>query len=235
MGKKRKYRLVAGQRSANWRTGIEEYDGNSRDTALNFITLKDLKEAARLAGLISYQVYINDRYGYGRDPVYETPDVVTFHQSKEEEKNQFNKDQEKKVKLINQLPKKMEIEGLNIRSRKDLKVYIVHSEAYYKASQSRSIQVYFKYHFELARKPLVEENRFDPTDFFTKGGAFQWKNFKDNRSDKPSSWYPFGNLLDHLEKGEIKELLKKLIQERIKIKRVIQNTEELKSLVEKYK
>ena len=235
MGKKRKYRLVAGQRSANWRTGIEEYDGNSRDTSLNFTTLKDLKEAARLAGLISYQVYINDRYGHGRDSVYETPDVVAFHQSKEEERNQFNKDQEEKAKLINQLPKKMEIEGLDIRDRKDLKAYIVPSEAYYKSSLSRSIQVYFEYHFELAGKPLIEENRFNPSGFFTKGGAFQWKQFKATKCSDPTNWNPFGKLLDHLEKGEIKELLQKLIQERNKIKRVIQNIEELKSLVEYYK
>ena len=235
MGKKRKYRLVAGQRSSDWRTGKEEYDGNSRDTALNFTTLKNLKEAARLAGLISYQVYINDRYGYDRDPVYETPDVVAFHKKMKEERNQRNKDQEEKVKLINQLPKKMEIEGLNIRGVKDLKAYLVHSEAYYKASQSSSIQVYFEYHFVMAGKPLIEENRFNPSDFFTRGGAFQWKNFKATCSDKPTNWNPFGKMIDHLDKKEVKELLQKLIQERIKIKKVIQNTEALKSLVEYYK
>lgn len=175
-----KYSLLIGQRTKHWKTNVESFGGNFVDTNLKFGLVKKAIKVIEVVGLVSWRIVRTDEYGHANyyDIVRESPDVTEFFKEEKEKREKFNKNQERRVKEINKLPKTFFIrnvtEMINITG---FKVYIDRSDYSYKPSHSSKLRGYMKFRFD-KNGIVCGRQMFSSSVYTTASGGYQKAKFE---------------------------------------------------------
>lgn len=195
VGKKSKWALLSNSEE-------ETFTGHYTNTNLFFESIKDAKKVAVLAGVDCFRVMkVDDRndYSYSDEPLYETADITRFNERQREKSYNHEKEQNRKVREINKLPKKIEVLGPKVSG---CKVFLMRHEYSYDKRISRNLSGYVS--VWIFKDNKVVSDMFSPSNYIKRNGSVMVKKFKEDfywrfgvhTEDLPSTFDYKGLLLE---------------------------------------
>jgi len=207
--------LIIGIKEDNFNFDKKKVDenvfrGRYQDTNLVLDSVKKAKQIAEIAGIDCFRVLeMDERYNnwnYSGEALYETADITAFNSKSKMSAEKFEKDQERRAKRINRLPKSTEIKGLHITG---CKMFLTRSDYSYNKAYSRSLRGSVNIRIVTNNRTVAEH--FTPTNYITRAGKFQIKKFKSDfywitgvHLESMSEHYDYKALLTRLRTEEKK-------------------------------
>jgi len=157
----------------NWKEE-PEIRNRERNPGLKFNTIEEAKALCNQLGVENYEIVDADERSFSDKVVFKSSRIVEVETREQNQKEEFQKSQEEKVKKINELPTTFDFKTYNIDG-KQVKIFFQRDVAVYHPRYSHKIECYLKTHLDI--EGTDNDKNIYLSDYLTRGGKFLKQKF----------------------------------------------------------